>query len=230
MIQEVISQWWNEAKQKEYFNYVLLGSLIILFGLGGWKGLEWYQVNREQKAQLAFSDALDEFQTSLYYVIAKPNEKGKIEDHLKDAALAFSIVLDQHSGSSLAPYAKAFLSEIHVLKKEFNEALELLRDAAKKVGKSSPLYYLYQTKIALLLITVGQEAEGVAELEALAQDSSNKQSDDAAYFLGEYYWSRGNHEKVISIWNRFSEENQPKSVLRASPWGPVVQAKLKQIS
>jgi len=230
MIQEVISQWWNEAKQKEYFNYIAMFLLLVVFGIGGWKGLEWYRIKREQKAQLAFSDALDEYQTSLYYVIAKPNEKEKIEDHLKDAALSFSTVLEQHSGSSLVPYAKAFLAEIHLLKKEVNEALALLREAAAQVGSNSPLYYLYQTKIALLLIATGQNEEGVSELEKLVQDSSNKQSDDAAYFLGEYHWTHGDYKKAAQVWERFSEENQPKSLIKSSPWAPGVQAKLKQIS
>lgn len=230
MIQEVFTQWWNETKEHEYFNYVAAGLVVIALVVGGWKGHEWHVTSREEKAQLAFSDALDEFHMASYIARTEPEEKAKIADHLKDATLAFSTVLEKHSSATLAPYAKGFLAEIHLLKDEPKEALALFQEVTNDVGSNSPLYFLYQTKIALLQLSLGEEKEGVDHLQTLAHNTANIHSDNAAYFLGQYYWTKGESKKAAQEWDRFLEKNQPKDPLKASPWAQGVQAKLGELS
>ncbi len=235
MVRELVIEWVQDSvafvKSNKYVKYGSLAVFFVLLITGSWAAKNWYVASRESKAQLAFSDALDSYQTALYYAIAKADDKGAIEDHIKDALADLSSVIDKHSGSVLADYAQAFIADLYTLKDEHDRALETINKALSHMSNNSPLYYTYKTKAALLLFENKKDAEGISALQALIVDTKNKQSDDAAYYLGSYYWAQGEYQDAAQVWQRFNPEVTATQDARTlSPWVSIVQQKLAQIS
>ena len=235
MVRELVVGWFGDVvrtvKERKVVFFPVVGLIALLVVFGAWKGKNWYVAHREGKAQLAFSDALDTYQTALYYAVAKSNDKAAVEDHIKDALIDLTAVIQKHSGSALADYTQAFIADLYTLKGEHDRALETLEKALAHMNVNSPLYCVYRTKAALLLFDNGKEAEGLAALQALADDAKNKQSDDAAYYLGSYYWSKEQYADAANAWSRFKQETtQTQDASTVSPWAPMVWQKLAQIS
>ena len=230
MVQELLSDWWQEVTKRKYFNSIVASLLALLIVVGGWKGREWYVAQREAKAQLIFADALDEYQLALYHSLVKPGEKGKIEDHIQDTMIALNTIIEKYGSATLSAYAKVLKADTHLLQNETVEAIALMQEAVNQMGSSSPFYYLLKTKIALMMIDANQSDKGIFLLQELLNDKNNNQSDDTAYFLGSYYWSQGEYKDAARVWWRFAKGNQLKNGQKPSPWAPLVQEKLAQMS
>lgn len=234
MVRELVVGWFGDTvratKKRKYVVCAGAGLLTLLLIFGVWKGKNWYVAHREGKAQLAFSDALDSYQAALYYAVAKPEDKDAVADHIKDALVDFTSVIQKHSGSALSNYVQAFIADLYTLNGEHDRALETLEKALTHMSNNSPLYGVYKTKAALLLFDNGREAEGIAALQALMIDQKNKQSDDAAYYLGSYYWSKQQYQEAAQAWGRFKQETiETQERDSVSPWAMVVQQKLAQV-
>jgi len=235
MVRELVVGWAQDTiqliKENKYVKFGATAALALFLVLGSWAAKDWYVAYREGKAQLAFSDALDTYQTALYYAVAKSDDKGVVEEHIREALADLVSVTDKHSGSVLADYVQAFVADIYALKGENDRALETLNKAVDRMSNNSPLYYTYKTKAALLLFENNKDIEGIAALQSLMTDSKNKQSDDAAYYLGAYYWAKEQYQDAVQAWERFKPEvTATQDVAAVSPWAPLAQQKLAQVS
>jgi hypothetical protein len=228
-IRNFLHQQWLEFKEDKYSMALLLVVLIVGAGISVKKGRAWYIARRESAAQVIFADAYDEYQGALKASLNK-EDAGKIEQAFKDATIGFESVQETQSGSTYSIYAKAFQADILTHEKQYDKAVLMLEEALADMSVSSPAYYLYKTKMALILFDAGQAPKGAALLEELVNDSNNEQSDTAAFYLGSFYWSEKQYDKAKAAWKMFDKPISEKEPQKNSPWAHVVAAKLAQLS
>ena len=69
--------------------------------------------------------------------------------------------------------------------------------------------------------------EGLADLTAIANNKSSGSWDEAAYYLGLYYWEKNDITQAKALWQDLRD--MPLDIEGASPWAARVQAKLPLI-
>lgn len=226
-VQDFFGQQWLHLKKDKYsmalFFIVLVGGL----GMGIVKGKAWYVARKESAAQVTFADAYEEYRQALQALLQK-DDAGKVEAAIKDALLNLESVEELHGSSVYSMYTHALKADLCAQEKKYDQALVLLEKALTKMGTSSPVYYMYKTKQALILCDAGQADKGVALLEELAQDTQNKQADTAAFYLGSYYWSEKQYDKAKAAWKMFEAPLHQKEPQKNSPWSYIVATKLAQ--
>lgn len=223
---DMLFDWWKEFKEDTFSFITTLIIVCAALGFGLYKANGWYTQYKEGKAQIVFSQALEEYDRALFQLKQGEPEKGMWED----TALAFRMVQSQHAGTTYATYAQAFQADIDARQGNYQAAIDQLQQAISKMGAKSPGWYLFKTKLALLQLDAGAADAGLLELQELAQDAQNAQSDTAAFFLGYYYWTHEDRAKAQEVWERFKQENQPTDPEKVSPWAQIVQTKLSQIA
>ncbi len=230
MVHGLVRQWWYDLKN---YNYAALGvaALFVLLIIGGlWMSFRWYVSYREEKAQFAMSEAFEEYDKALFHLVDGKSSQEVIRQRMEDAHLGFDVMMRNHGGSYLLPYAAAFEADVFWYEGKKQEALFSMEKAVK-TASSSPLLYLLKTKLALMKLDSGNEEDGLKDLLQLATDANNPHADTAAFYLGYYYWSKGNELKARESWQLLEKFDDPKSVRNAvSPWLAVARAKLEFIS
>ncbi len=225
-VQGMINDWIRDLKNDKYTQAFLGALLLVLLAVGGWKAKQWYVERQEGAAQIVFSEALDEYDRAFHLM-----QKGTVEkQQWDDAAFGFKTVEDKQRGTVYATYAQAFQADVQAREGKFDQAIETLDQAVAKMGKTSPGYYLFKTKGALLKIDAGKTDQGVQELQQLADDQDNPNNDTAAFFLGYYYWSKDKFSLAQKAWAPFEKTKQPADAQKASPWAQIAQVKLSQIA
>ena len=229
MVQELIKEKWCEVVEYEYSLHiaVVLGILIAIFG--GREGYQWYVASRERAAQIVMAEAFEEYEKALYNAIEQKDSKELSDQKFEDAKIAFDVVIRQHAGSLLVPYAFAFQADIALQKGDRKTALNMLEAGISKMSSGAPAYYLLKTKYALVTLDDGQVEQALSELHALTTDTKNPNADTAAFYLGYYYWTKQDATKAREVW-KLLEAFDKKNTRSTSPWLSLVKAKLQQIS
>jgi len=225
LMRDTVQTWWRDIKKDKHAFPLLIAVVIGLAGFGEWKGHQWYVAHKEGAAQMSFSEALEEYNTVLY-ALSKGNKE---KEQWSDAQLAFKSVEDKHSGTGYALYSQLFQADVLAQEGNLKGAIEQLQKTIGTMKKSAPGYYLFKTKIALLQLDIG-DTEALLNLEQLADDNSNPNSDTAAFFLGYYHWSNDAVDKAKKAWNRFDASKQSTVKEEISPWAALAQIKLSQIA
>lgn len=202
---------------KRSISYGLIGLGIIAGASAGYVGYRWHVVNRERDAQKAFAESLQLYRTAF--------EKPEL---WSEVALAFEQGRMQHASSLLAPYFRAYQADALSYQNKTEEALTAVQDAVASLSTSSPLYYLYATKQALMKMDSAQKElaqAGLQELEALSQNSSNKQRDMALYYLGAYHQAHNNAAQARQVWQDLVTGFASQAEA-SSPWAALAQEQL----
>lgn len=230
MVYELVRQWWQEVRA---LNYAALGSaavllLVVMFGL--WSVRGWYVSSREESAQLALSEAFNEYDEALAMMMSDKNSQDVIRQRLEDAHLSFDVMFRNHGSSYLVPYARAFEADVYWHEGKKDEAIASLEQAVRGAAKS-PAFYLLKTKLALMKLDAGQEEQALSELQVLAQDKHNPNADAAAFNLGYYYWTMQDEAKARQAWQLLEQFTATNGLQRsASPYLALAQMKLGLIS
>jgi len=195
---------------------IAIGGLVVASGL--FLGHRWYAVNREQKAQEVFAGCVAEFERAERDANLWPN-----------AELVFHLGYEHHAGSNLGPYFKVFEAEAQVHQGKQSEARVTMEQAVSQLAKHSPVYHVYETKLALMLIdsdNAQDKQRGIATLEKLANNTCNLNRDMAQYYAGLYYWSANDEAKARTAWHDLLPLAQAEV---ASPWARLAADKIAQL-
>jgi len=202
-------------------NNVWLGVLAVI-ALGG--AAYWYRsrtVEKEQVAQRVYAEAIDEYQRGIGGVeTAWPNL-----ERLVDASY------ERHASSTFGPYLLVLKAESLVWQNKHDEAIDVMKKAMHEISTSSPLYFVYKTKFALMMLDSTQEQirqDGVTQLRALIQDKENTNSDMARFYLGSYYRSNGDTQAAQALLITLVESQTDQESM--SPWAQKAQEMLQMIS
>lgn len=206
---------------QDYYKEILIaGACIIASGVGFYFFMQ-HQAHKQGKAQLAFAQTLAE---------VKHGEKNA--DLWPNAELAAKTGHRTYKSSSLAPYFLTIESQVAERQGKIKEALVSLEEAVAAMGKNSPFYTVFKTKVSLMKLDsddVALQTAGFNELESLAQDHSNKQRDEALYYLGEYYLNHNDTVRAKETWQKLVNEFPGTQDSAMSPWASVAVERAKQL-
>ena len=212
----------NQSTVKKVINggtvrTILLGSGLVLVAGVAWYGYRWHSIGKEETAQKVLVDCLAQFDKA---------EQDKNADWASLQAIA-SVAYSQQKNTNAAPYLLALEAEalIHLDKKA--EAIERMDKAINALSSSSPFYAIYKIKRALMKLDGDQQLVqlGITELQELAQDTKNKNNDEAQFYLGLYYLSRNDLEQAKQAWQPLLDF--PQEGDGSSPWAMRAQEKMK---
>lgn len=211
----MISKWLAVLKKRENFRYVLIGAIVIGFLVVDVIGYRWYIRRYNERAQLALAEALDVYQKA---------SREKAPHLWEEARQALAKGHEDFAGSSLDPYFLAYESDVVRYQGDHAKAVALMTAAVRAMSKSSPLYGPYQIKLALIKVDSPDQkvhADGLADLEQLAQRGKSDHRDEALYYRGLIAFDSADRAMAEKYWNELIKEFGKDSV-----WAQVAQAKL----
>lgn len=195
----------------------LMGSILLVGG-----SLWWYQRYQRQQAAYALVGALEDSDRAMRSATPSRETIGELEQ-------AFMTGAQRYASTTIAPFFQAFAAEMQLRKGDAPQALTTLQHAVKGMTSSSPYYYLYVTKIALLQLDSADESVRTAgrnALQELTDSTKNPHRDMARYYLGLHEWSLGNRLAAKNIWSSLLDTKSEKP----STWARLAQAKLALLS
>jgi hypothetical protein len=220
-INSVLNEWFYDLKQDRFSLLALIAIVIGLAGWGSWWGYKTYVTRRDQAAQLILSSCMQTYQKAS----SQPSTQAWSE-----VDTACLLGYQEHSSSSLAPYFLALRADALMEQSKKDEAAAVMNQMMQKLSSSSPLYFLYKTKVALMKFDTSPQAEAVLEeLNALAYDKNNKNADIALYYTGYYYFHHKDLENAQKAWNNLIANYKTNDKNTSSPWAALAEYKLQQI-
>ena len=121
----------------------------------------------------------------------------------------------------------SLLADVYVHEGDLAKAIQTMDLVLKSLSPSSPLYSLYKIKHALMCLDSLDNKlveDGLAQLTMMAQDKMINAWDEAAYYVGLYYWEKNDIKQASLHWQDLRD--MPLDIEGASPWAARVQAKL----
>lgn len=168
---------------------VTIVSAVSLFGI-----YNWYRVRMNRHAQQILAQCLEEYQR------ATQNMQAQL---WHDVERACEQGYSQYSSTDLSPFFLALQADALLFQDKATDALVLLNKTVANMSKSSPLYYLYATKLALMIHDYEQND---TQLQQLAQDSYNPYRDMAQYYLGYFAFAAGNTNQAQELWESLRQQ------------------------
>ena len=159
---EQIRNWW-----KENGTSVILGAVIGLSALGGWKFYQTHQIDTGRAA----SDAFEQ-------VVKLSEQEGKSAELVKSA----ETLVKDHSGTVYAQFGQLYLAREAVKNNELDKAAEWLKAVAAK-PEHEAIGHTATIRLARILLAQNKAEEALA----LAQVSKEK----AGTYNGAYAMVRG---------------------------------------
>lgn len=200
---------------------IMIAMGVLGLGVAGSFGYWYYRQQQEEAAQLAFVTCIEEFN------IAQQNPA-----QWPTVSLAAMTGYRQHSGSSLAPYFLALEAQALIGQGKLHEAITTLDRVVGAIAKNSPLYFIYSIQAARMKLDSDDETlknNGLRDLEALAQNTKNKNRDEALYYLAHYYMSQQSFDRARELLNQLIVAF-PEGGLASSPWTVLAQDTLKEFA
>lgn|SRR3990167_342764 len=200
--------WKN--KTNRYFTIALI---IFLVCAGGYYLYSWNFNSQQLQAQKAFLDGI-----SVYNRASESAKSEESKDSWEEVDLVFKSSHQKNSGSTIAPFFKAYESIAQEELGDIEGAKENWQQITKTL-KSGKIADLYKIKLALMNINSGNE-DGILQLEAEA-NSSNAFKDMANFYLGEYYLSKSDFKEAKQYFEKSIQLNPD------SEWGKLAKANLE---
>jgi len=216
MSKELLQDLWYDVQNKRQFQILALVAGLVVAGAAGWMLYSSHASRKTQEAHKAFTDGVSEFEAVLQRPANSQNWSSVIE--------LFGAAHDRYNASVFAPFMLAYKAQALSYNGEKEAALDTMTKALAELDKQNPLYGFYATKLALMKADSSDEAvkaEGLKELENLANDVRNSAKDMATYYLGSHASSASDKEKARSLWSTLITQAGNDSV-----WAAMAQHQL----
>lgn len=197
---------------------VLFGTFMLVAIIAGIGSYWWYRTDQQRQASFALIGSLEDFEK----MISRPTKPSS--EAITDLEQAFLAGSSLYASTSFAFFFEAFAAEMHILKGNHAEALTLLEKSLGKLSHTSPFYYLYATKVALLQIDSADKEvrdRGHVALKELSENQHNPQRDMALYYRGNAALLAGNRDEAITLWSSLT-----RGAEKSLPWAHLVESKL----
>lgn len=212
----------SATSSMKYASHIMIALSILILSGGLFMGYRHYITQREQSAQRALAEYVQD-----YYLALQSNNA----DEWQRVSALFEHGYNRFSNSYLAPYFLVFQSEVYVRQGNTAQAIETLEKAVC-MAPHSPLIPLLNTKLALMQLDSGDvnvQDKGLQLLSTLAHDKNNRFSDVALFYVGRYYWDNNKMEDAQKVWQELAdsaiaEKSSP------SPWVYEAKSRLKQFA
>lgn len=212
----VLQNWYTRFKKSGRSRYVIVGGIVLVVLIADVVGYKWYSRRYNDRAQMALSQAIEVLDKAV---------TGNVPTLWKEAEHAFRDGYQRYPRAATAPYLLSYWADTVLHQGDLTRALDLMDKAILALSKSSPLYYAFVVKRALMRMDSPDAtlvAEGKKDLHACAQDKKNARRDEAIYFEGLVAFDSGNRAEAEKIWQELATSFGEKSV-----WTQVAQGKLE---
>lgn len=187
--------------------HILIGSAAAIFAIAAIiGGYYWYTRSFNERAQKAFMDSMIEFEQAL---------AGQEGVSWSDVERTFEVGARTFAGSAFEPYFKVFQADAYIHQNKHAEAVISMRDAVAQLSHKNPLYFLYDTKLALMLLDSSDDElhkRGSALLQELSENVTNSYRDMALYYLGFYARAHDDQAAMQMYWNKLVQDFGSDSV------------------
>jgi tetratricopeptide (TPR) repeat protein len=203
---------------EKYSHYILAGVILIGIGIGGGYAYRWYTISSNKLAQLALDQCLQEFERALQEPTLWP-----------EVELAVKTGYYQHRNSSLSAYFLGLHADTLIQQNKLSEALAAIKESLRVLPKSSPLWYQYQNKYALMQLDSDDQTvktAGLHLLESLASNTYNVARDQSLYYMGLYHWNNNDKEGAVKEWQTLRQTYGDEETF-GSPWVALAQTKIE---
>ena len=223
--QNVFGQWYNLVQQKYSGvpRYLFIGCCLGLAGVVAFFSLHQYRSRQEQIAQRVFSEAAMEFEKAV----------SGSEESWVTLELIAGIGYEKHKNSVLAPYFLALQAEVLIHRGSIDQAVVVMKKMVDMLSPSSPLFFLYKTKYALMKIDATEDSlvrEGIDELKKLAEDNNNIYQDEARFYVGAYQLAEDDRVSAVATWQSLVDDFGIYTGQSASPWAQRAREQLLFVS
>lgn len=203
---QVLHKVMKYADTRQGQRVVFGGAVAVIVLAASIGGYFWYRNSMNERAQKAFADSMLEFEQAL---------TGQEGISWADVERTFDTGSREFARSSFGPYFALYKADAALRQDKRPEAISAMREALLQLSSKNPLYYAYDTKLALMLVDStdsAEHAEGDALLKKLADTTENNYRDMALYYLGFYARARGDQEGVKTYWQRLLQDFGSDSV------------------
>lgn len=215
-ISSKLQAWYKDFnKQSKQNNLTVVALLVVVLALVSY-GYKQFMNYRSAQSLQRLSDAIALFDATA---------SSKTPDWKQTVEILKASYAEQ--SRLVTPAMLNILSDAQIQANEQEQALQTMNLAIKAISPVDPLYSLYKIKHALMLIDTAEEKSieaGLASLEEIGSSTSAANWDEAAYYLGLYYWEKNDITKAKAAWQNLRD--MPLDIEGASPWAARVQAKL----
>ncbi len=209
----------NRMSKKIQFKYVFIGALVLGIAVAGYFGYRYIIARNTRAAQLVFAEGLEAFTTMSQ---AKPNDR-----KWQEVATTFDEAYKRYPRTAFSPAMLAYKAQALVFDNQLAAAVDVMQTVVSSLRKSSPLYYPYKTKLALLKHDSSDKVlqeTGAQELDALAKTIQNPVQDWAQYYLGYFAMLDGDSTRAQAVWNELISQHEK------SAWTTLARKQLALIS
>jgi hypothetical protein len=199
--------------ERYYKELFIAGGCLLVVGLSIYF-YSAYRITNQERAQLAFAQSIQEMKHSEKNPELWPN-----------VSLAAKTAYRSHSDSAFAPYFLALESQAAARQSDNKEALAYAEQTIAHMSSSSPFYYLYKIRLALIKLDsddVAIQTQGYNELKELAYDKNNPAADEALYYLGAYYKANNDETHVREAWQTLINNYPETAHTAVSPWAQLI--------
>lgn len=233
MLNTIRSLWREEVLSYRFGREIALSIAVAGLAFGAYKGYQWHRYKTEQAAQYALSEAIDELDKSMFYLLDSKDRNIELaQQFFADAQLVFDTMHSSYARSGLIPFAYGFEADIAIHQKDVEKALSLLDKAVASCSSGDVLRSLFVIKRALIALDFDKDVEAnLALLEKMAFDPKEKNYDSAAFYLGYYYLTHDRKNDAIRVWSMLRESMMKVTSYKTarSPWLFIVIEKLDQL-
>jgi tetratricopeptide (TPR) repeat protein len=206
---------------ERYKTVLIITGVVVGLSIGG--GVYWYMARTKQQelAQATLSEVLNE--------TIRAQQNAELWPEIEVAARTG---YQQYSSTSLAPYFLAVQADALIQQNKNSEALVLMNESLSKLSQSSPLYFLYATKQARVMLDSEDEqvkTQGLEQLISLSKNNNNLQKDETLYYLGSHYLNNGENAKAINAFNEIIELTKNQTDY-PSPWTRLAQEAVRELA
>ena len=190
---EMAKKWWQEN-----YRSILLGALIAVVLVGGWRYWQYRTQSRNEAASALFTD--------LETAMQKHDQAGALK--------LGGQIMDQYDDTAYAAQAALNLAQIQVNAGKLPEAGKLLQQAMDH-GKDPGLQLLARLRLARVQLAAGDAKSALATLKD--QDASgfaplfDELRGDAEVKLGDNDQARADYKQALAAW---SEQMGDSSMLQ----------------
>jgi predicted negative regulator of RcsB-dependent stress response len=180
---EMAKKWWQEN-----YRSILLGALIAVVLVGGWRYWQYRTQSRNEAASALFTD--------LETAMQKHDQAGALK--------LGGQIMDQYDDTAYAAQAALNLAQIQVNAGKLPEAGKLLQQAMDH-GKDPGLQLLARLRLARVQLAAGDAKSALATLKD--QDASgfaplfDELRGDAEVKLGDTDQARADYKQALAAWN-----------------------------
>lgn len=211
---------WYQGLRTISMAQVLVVGIFIAVCIVSVGAYRWYNIRTKRAAYQVLTN------TMMLY-------KSAIASKDKETLLAFADQVGKYAGRYSFPINFYFAKfQANALMRAGNkvEGLAVMENMVSSMSVDTPLYYLFKTEYAILLLD-SEDAlvreKAITMLQEIAHDSRNGYPEMAFFYLGRYYFAKGLNDQARTVWSELVQVQH--DALVPSVWAQQAEALLAQL-